>query len=240
MSPRAGWRKLCFALALALVSTTAAECPLCYEAARQMMTEGVQLDSSDRAVLGRAGSRGRPASDRGGRKGLGRARRRYRRTRRGGQRPSVSGRRTVAADPRSDRPAMDEPRTDPSRGRARDRRRPATTNLAADDSDSGYIELRRLAAARRARRALPRKCEPARGAPCLGRDRARAIRSNGRGSVAGRPGVGRRLARRSESRAAPRRLSGPARICCGPEDGVRLDRWIETALLLITRPISRR
>ena len=50
-SPRAGWLKLCFALALPLLSTTAAACPLCYEAARQMMTEGVRLDSADRAVL---------------------------------------------------------------------------------------------------------------------------------------------------------------------------------------------
>jgi len=50
-SPRAGWLKLCFALALPLVSTAAVACPLCYQAARQMMTEGVQLDSTDRAVL---------------------------------------------------------------------------------------------------------------------------------------------------------------------------------------------
>ncbi len=48
---RAAWLKLCLALALPLVSTTAAACPLCYEAARQMMTEGVQLDAADRAVL---------------------------------------------------------------------------------------------------------------------------------------------------------------------------------------------
>jgi len=34
-----------------MVSTAAVACPLCYEAARQMMTEGVQLDSTDRAVL---------------------------------------------------------------------------------------------------------------------------------------------------------------------------------------------
>src|SRR5271166_6634525 len=48
---RAGWLKLCFALALPLFSTGAAACPLCYEAARQMMTEGVQLDMAPRAVL---------------------------------------------------------------------------------------------------------------------------------------------------------------------------------------------
>ena len=50
-SPRVGWLKLCFAFALPLLSTAAAACPLCYEAARQMMTEGVQLDMADRAVL---------------------------------------------------------------------------------------------------------------------------------------------------------------------------------------------
>ena len=50
-SSRAGWLKLCFAFALPLLSTAAAACPLCYEAARQMMTEGVQLDMADRAVL---------------------------------------------------------------------------------------------------------------------------------------------------------------------------------------------
>ncbi len=50
-SLRAGRLKLCFALTLPLISTTAVACPLCYEAARQMMTEGVQLDSASRAVL---------------------------------------------------------------------------------------------------------------------------------------------------------------------------------------------
>ena len=104
-------------------------------------------------------------------------------------------------------------------------------DLAADDGDSGCIELRRLAAARRARRALPRKCEPARGAPRLGRDRARALRGNRRGAAAGRPGVGRGLARRSEPRAAPRRLSRRLLgFVGGPEDGARLDRRIERAL----------
>jgi hypothetical protein len=45
-------RKLGFALALTLLgATAAAACPLCYEAARQMMTEGVRLDSTERAVL---------------------------------------------------------------------------------------------------------------------------------------------------------------------------------------------
>jgi hypothetical protein len=47
----AGWLKLGFMLVLPLVSTGATACPLCYEAARQMMTEGVQLDMADRAVL---------------------------------------------------------------------------------------------------------------------------------------------------------------------------------------------
>ncbi len=59
-SLRAGWLKLCFALALPLVSTAAAACPLCYQAARQMMTEGVQLDSSDRAVLAARDAEGGP------------------------------------------------------------------------------------------------------------------------------------------------------------------------------------
>ncbi len=59
-SLRAGWLKLCFALALPLVSTAAVACPLCYQAARQMMTEGVQLDSSDRAVLAARDAEGGP------------------------------------------------------------------------------------------------------------------------------------------------------------------------------------
>jgi len=49
---RGRWLQKCFALALALMSPTGARaCPLCYEAARQMMTEGVRLDSADRAAL---------------------------------------------------------------------------------------------------------------------------------------------------------------------------------------------
>lgn len=56
----AGWLKLCFALALPLLSTAAAACPLCYQAARQMMTEGVQLDSTDRAVLAARDPEGGP------------------------------------------------------------------------------------------------------------------------------------------------------------------------------------
>ncbi len=49
---RPGWLQKGFALALALISTTGVRaCPLCYEAARQMMTEGVRLDAADRAVL---------------------------------------------------------------------------------------------------------------------------------------------------------------------------------------------
>ena len=36
-----------FALVLPLVSTAATACPFCYQAARQMMTEGVQLDSTE-------------------------------------------------------------------------------------------------------------------------------------------------------------------------------------------------
>ena len=51
LSFTAGWLKLGFMLVLPLVSTGATACPLCYEAARQMMTEGVQLDMADRAVL---------------------------------------------------------------------------------------------------------------------------------------------------------------------------------------------
>jgi hypothetical protein len=49
---RPGWLQTGFALALSMFSTMGAgACPLCYEAARQMMTEGVRLDSADRAVL---------------------------------------------------------------------------------------------------------------------------------------------------------------------------------------------
>ena len=49
---RPGWLQTGFALALSMISTMGAgACPLCYEAARQMMTEGVRLDSADRAVL---------------------------------------------------------------------------------------------------------------------------------------------------------------------------------------------
>ncbi len=55
-----GWLKLFFALALPLLSTAAAACPLCYQAARQMMTEGVQLDSTDRAVLAARDAEGAP------------------------------------------------------------------------------------------------------------------------------------------------------------------------------------
>jgi len=50
-SRRTTWRKLGSALALTLLAATAGACPLCYEAAKQMMTEGVRLDASDRAVL---------------------------------------------------------------------------------------------------------------------------------------------------------------------------------------------
>jgi hypothetical protein len=59
-SPRAVWLKLGFALALPLVSTAAVACPLCYQAARQMMTEGVQLDSTDRVVLAARDAEGGP------------------------------------------------------------------------------------------------------------------------------------------------------------------------------------
>jgi hypothetical protein len=50
-SLRAGWLKLCFAIALPLVPTAAAACPLCYEAARQLATIGQQLDTADRVAL---------------------------------------------------------------------------------------------------------------------------------------------------------------------------------------------
>ena len=46
---RLRWR---LAALLFLVSAAAAiACPLCYEAARQLMTEGVQLDMAERVVL---------------------------------------------------------------------------------------------------------------------------------------------------------------------------------------------
>ena len=40
------------ALLLLVSATTAVACPLCYEAARQMVTVGQQLDAADRAVVG--------------------------------------------------------------------------------------------------------------------------------------------------------------------------------------------
>jgi hypothetical protein len=57
---RTWWLKLCFVLALPLVSTGAVACPLCYEAARQMITDGVQLDLADRAVLAAREDEGGP------------------------------------------------------------------------------------------------------------------------------------------------------------------------------------
>ena len=46
------WARLGLALVVTLLgATVAAACPLCYEAARQMMTDGVRLDATDRAVL---------------------------------------------------------------------------------------------------------------------------------------------------------------------------------------------
>jgi hypothetical protein len=49
------------ALALPLVApTTAVACPLCYGAAKQLLTEGVQLDNADRAVLAVRDSAGVP------------------------------------------------------------------------------------------------------------------------------------------------------------------------------------
>lgn len=47
----AGWLKLCVAITLPLVPTTAAACPLCYEAVRQLATICQQLDTADRVVL---------------------------------------------------------------------------------------------------------------------------------------------------------------------------------------------
>ncbi len=47
-----GWLTSGWSALLAVVwATDAFACPLCYEAARQMMTEGVRLDMADRAVL---------------------------------------------------------------------------------------------------------------------------------------------------------------------------------------------
>lgn len=60
-SVRADWPKLCSALALSLMAATATiACPLCYEAARQMITEGVQLDAADRVVLAARNAAGAP------------------------------------------------------------------------------------------------------------------------------------------------------------------------------------
>jgi len=58
---RAGWAKLCLALAVSLAPAKATvACPLCYEAAKQMMTEGVRLDTADRAVLAARDGPGAP------------------------------------------------------------------------------------------------------------------------------------------------------------------------------------
>ena len=55
------WLKLGFALSLPLVAPTAAlACPLCYQTLKQLMTEGVQLDAADRAVLAARDSAGAP------------------------------------------------------------------------------------------------------------------------------------------------------------------------------------
>jgi hypothetical protein len=51
-SPSLGWLKGRLAALFLLISAAAAvACPLCYEAARQMMTIGQQLDMADRVVL---------------------------------------------------------------------------------------------------------------------------------------------------------------------------------------------
>jgi len=61
LSRWSGWLKLGFALALPLVAPTAAlACLLCYQALKQLMTEGVQLDAVDRAVLAARDSAGAP------------------------------------------------------------------------------------------------------------------------------------------------------------------------------------
>ncbi|SEE81873.1 hypothetical protein SAMN05444161_7294 [Rhizobiales bacterium GAS191] len=50
--PSPGWLKRRLAALFLLASATAAvACPLCYEAARQLMTDGLQLDLADRVVL---------------------------------------------------------------------------------------------------------------------------------------------------------------------------------------------
>jgi hypothetical protein len=51
-APRLGWIRGRLAAALFVISVTGASaCPLCYEAARQMVTIGQQLDRADRVVL---------------------------------------------------------------------------------------------------------------------------------------------------------------------------------------------
>lgn len=59
-SPRVKGLAVGFAAALALASAKAEACPLCYESARQMMTDGVKLDGADRAVLAARDSAGGP------------------------------------------------------------------------------------------------------------------------------------------------------------------------------------
>jgi hypothetical protein len=58
LQEQTSWRRLKMSLAVTFLAvafigtaTAVVGCPLCYEAARQMMTEGVQLDSTNRAVL---------------------------------------------------------------------------------------------------------------------------------------------------------------------------------------------
>jgi hypothetical protein len=54
-------RALCFCLLLPLVAASGASaCPLCYQAAQQMMTEGVRLDTAERVVLATRVSAGGP------------------------------------------------------------------------------------------------------------------------------------------------------------------------------------
>jgi hypothetical protein len=51
-SPSPGWLKYRLAaLFLLILASPAVACPLCYDAARQLVTIGQQLDTADRVVL---------------------------------------------------------------------------------------------------------------------------------------------------------------------------------------------
>ena len=232
-----GWLSLGLAFVLPMITAGGVSaCPLCYQAAQQMMTEGVRLDSTERAVLAaRDGADGplrivavvkgadavgavvaEPVTE--APEGLAAA----------GEpsllirEPAASGWTSLGAIPLE--PGLDfgrigaRPRSAGGRRLAqkdrRDPRRPRRTpaqDLASDPLDRGRLELRRLAAAGGARCSLSRNPNPLTARLAWG-ELARA------------PYATLELAQR---RAAYLTLLG---FVGGPEDGARLDRRIEAAL----------